>query len=132
MGWKSLIRWGVRLAGAAWAFTSAATAFAQSCAMCATTASSAKAGAIQALRSGILILLIPPILMFIAIFTMAFRNRERFNDEGVPGPELDTELSDWLARTEPLESDMAGLESSHESCREEASLAPTSQVPFGR
>ncbi len=131
MGWKSVIQWGVRLAGAAWAFASASTAFAQSCAMCATTASSAKAGALQALRSGILILLIPPILMFIAIFTMAFRNRERFNDE-FANPELDGELSDWLARMEPLEADTAGLESSHESSRDEASLSPTSQDPLGR
>lgn len=120
------------MAGAAWAFASAATALAQSCAMCATTASSAKAGALQALRSGILILLIPPILMFIAIFALAFRNRERFNDDEFPNPGLDGELSDWLARMEPLKADTAGMESSHESSRDEARLASTNQDPLGR
>jgi len=54
-----------------------AMAFGQTCAMCYNTASAAKPGAIQALRSGILVLLIPPALMFIGIFTLAFRSRER-------------------------------------------------------
>ena len=52
-------------------------AFGQNCAMCYNTASAAKPGAIQALRSGILVLLIPPILMFIGIFTLLFRSKER-------------------------------------------------------
>jgi hypothetical protein len=61
------------------------TAFAQGCAMCYNTAAAAKATAIRALRSGILVLLIPPCLMFIGIFLAAFRNRERFN-ESEQGP----------------------------------------------
>jgi hypothetical protein len=51
---------------------------AQSCAMCYNTAAAAKAAAIQALRSGILILLVPVALMFIGIFILAFRSKERF------------------------------------------------------
>ena len=54
-----------------------AMAFGQTCAMCYNTASAAKPGAIQALRSGILVLLIPPTLMFIGIFTLVFRSKER-------------------------------------------------------
>ena len=57
-----------------------ATLQAQGCAMCYNTAAAAKAAAIQALRSGILILLVPVALMFIGIFVMAFRSPERFNE----------------------------------------------------
>ena len=96
-------------------------AFAQSCAMCATAASSAKAAALVALRNGILILLIPPVLMFIGIFTLAFRKRDTFNDGNVLDAGLDRELKDWLARMEPIEP-----------CEGEASRAPTSQDPCRR
>ncbi len=66
------------------------TAFAQGCAMCYSTAAAAKAVAIQALRSGILILLLPPLVLFVAIFAVAFRNRERFNGPtDDPGNETD-------------------------------------------
>jgi len=53
---------------------------AQGCAMCYNTAAAAKAAAIQALRSGILILLVPVALMFIGIFMLAFRSKERFSE----------------------------------------------------
>ncbi len=49
--------------------------------MCYKTAAAAKATAIQALRSGILVLLIPPLVMCIGIFVIAFRNRDSFRDE---------------------------------------------------
>ncbi len=49
--------------------------------MCYNTAAAAKASAIQALRSGILILLIPPVLIFGAVCVFAIRSRNRFNDE---------------------------------------------------
>ena len=58
----------------------ATAARAQSCAMCYNTAAAAKAAAIQALRSGILILLVPVALMFIGIFMLAFRSKERFTE----------------------------------------------------
>ena len=61
-------------------FADSATLQAQGCAMCYNTAAAAKAAAIQALRSGILILLVPVVLMFIGIFIVAFRSKERFNE----------------------------------------------------
>ena len=63
------------LAAAALCFSG--TAFGQSCAMCyASAAASGEAGA-KALRHGILILLFPPLLMFVAICVAAFRRRRR-------------------------------------------------------
>jgi hypothetical protein len=58
---------------------SPSTAAAQGCAMCYTTASSAKQAALEALQNGILILLVPPLLMFVGILWLAFRRR---NAEG--------------------------------------------------
>ena len=57
-----------------------AVAAAQSCAMCYTAAAAANAATIKALRSGILILLFPPVLIFIAIFVVAYRRRNTFNE----------------------------------------------------
>ena len=68
-------------------------AFGQTCAMCYNTASAARPGAIQALRSGILVLLIPPTLLFIGIFTLLFRSQERAGGEmgaGVQWPTVDS------------------------------------------
>ncbi len=73
------------------------TAFAQGCAMCYNTAAAAKAAAIHALRSGILILLIPPALMFIGIFAMAFRRQERFR-EGDENPRVRREAEPGFLR----------------------------------
>lgn len=75
--------------------------FAQGCAMCYTSAAAAKAGAIQALRSGILILLVPPLLMFGAIFVVIYRYRNRFNGADDWSAELDLELRDTLRPVEP-------------------------------
>ncbi len=60
-----------------------AAAFAQGCPLCYTTVAAARPAAIQALRSGILVLLIPPLLMFIGIFVLAFRSRERLREENL-------------------------------------------------
>lgn len=60
---------------------SSSTAWAQSCAMCYNAAAAAKATAIQALRHGILILLVPPLAMFIGIFAVAFRRSNSFSGE---------------------------------------------------
>ncbi len=57
-------------------FTLAKGAFAQSCIMCYTSAAAGRDGAIRALRNGILILLLPPLLIFIGICVAAFRKRE--------------------------------------------------------
>jgi len=55
-------------------------AFAQSCALCYTQAASATQRFIAALRSGILILIIPPMFMSIGITVLAYRKRNQFND----------------------------------------------------
>lgn len=74
-------RWFFHLGAMVASWAPARSLFAQGCAMCYTTAASAKAAAIQALRSGILILLIPPVLIAGGIFAMALRSRERFSDD---------------------------------------------------
>ncbi len=73
--------WIISLATAVTLIAGPATAYAQGCAMCYTTAAAAKAAAIQALRSGILILLIPPVLISIGIFALAMSRQNKFNDD---------------------------------------------------
>lgn len=58
-----------------------ASAFAQNCALCYTQAAGAGARLIQALRSGILILVLPPILICTALTVMAYRKRNHFKEE---------------------------------------------------
>jgi len=53
---------------------------AQSCSLCYTQAASSGARFIAALRSGIIILVIPPMFMSIAITVLAYRKRNRFRD----------------------------------------------------
>ncbi len=59
-------------------------AFAQSCALCYTQAASSGAAMIQALKSGILILIAPPTFMSIGLFFVCYRkrNQTRENDGG--------------------------------------------------
>jgi hypothetical protein len=57
-------------------------ATAQSCALCYTQASSAGGRMIEALKSGILILIIPPTLTSIAMAFVMYRNRNRYRDPG--------------------------------------------------
>lgn len=56
-------------------------AFAQSCALCYSQAAGSGARLIQALRSGILILVFPPMLICIGIAVMAYRKRNQFDAE---------------------------------------------------
>jgi hypothetical protein len=55
-------------------------AAAQSCALCYTQASSASARMIEALRSGILILIIPPTLMTVGMFFVIHRKTYQFRN----------------------------------------------------
>ena len=55
-------------------------ALAQSCAFCYTQAASAGGRMIEALKSGILILIVPPTLMSIAMVCIMYRNRSRCRD----------------------------------------------------
>lgn len=52
--------------------------FGQGCALCYTQAAASTARFIQALRSGILILMVPPFLMSIGITWMTYSRRNRF------------------------------------------------------
>lgn len=104
---KWIARLAVGFAGVA--FSSVACA--QGCAMCYNTAAAAKAAAIRALQSGILILLVPPILMFIGIFALAFRSRERSSDPVPQDSDLDRELTELLASVDSTgESDLETLD----------------------
>lgn len=100
LGWKLGIRNSkfVRAAMAmAIVFAASTAAYAQGCAICYTSAAAAKKAAIQALRSGILILLVPSALMFIGIFALGYRRRNRFIETDSEKPDLDRELTEWLA-----------------------------------
>ena len=58
-----------------------ALAFAQNCALCYTQAAGSGSRMIAALRSGILILAIPPTLICAGITWMAYKKRNQFNDD---------------------------------------------------
>jgi hypothetical protein len=59
-------------------------AFSQSCALCYTQAASSGARMIQALKSGILVLIAPPTFMSIGLFFVCYRkrNQTRGTDDG--------------------------------------------------
>jgi hypothetical protein len=56
-------------------------AFSQSCALCYTQAASAGARMIQALRSGILILIVPPTFMSVCMIFIVYHKRNQFRQE---------------------------------------------------
>jgi len=58
-----------------------ASAFAQNCALCYTQAAGAGARIIEALRGGIIILVLPPILICATLTVMAYRKRNQFVEE---------------------------------------------------
>ena len=58
-----------------------AFAYAQYCALCYTQAAGAGSRMIAALKSGILILLAPPMLICLGIAWMAYKKRNQFNEE---------------------------------------------------
>jgi hypothetical protein len=53
-------------------------AFSQNCALCYPQAASAGARMIQALRSGILVLIVPPTLMWAVVTVILYRKRNQF------------------------------------------------------
>jgi hypothetical protein len=67
-------------------------AFAQSCALCYTQAASSGSRMIQALRSGILILIAPPTFMTVGVIFVCYRKRNQTRDED--GDEWDRDWSD--------------------------------------
>ena len=63
-------------------------AFSQSCALCYTQAASSGSKMIQALRSGILVLIVPPTLMWLVLAAIAYAKRNQFkhaDDESSSG-----------------------------------------------
>lgn len=54
---------------------------AQSCALCYTQAAGSGERLVQALRSGIVILVVPPMLICIGIAVMAYKKRNQFNED---------------------------------------------------
>jgi hypothetical protein len=56
-------------------------AFAQSCALCYTQAASSGSRMIQALRSGILILIAPPTFMTVGMILVCYRKRNQTRDD---------------------------------------------------
>jgi len=70
------------------------SAFAQGCALCYTQAASAGARMIQALRSGILILIIPPTLMSIGMIFVVRKKSNQYRQAGYTGASGD-EDGEW-------------------------------------
>jgi hypothetical protein len=62
--------------------TLSSPAFSQSCALCYTQAAASGSRMIEALRSGILVLIIPPTLMWLVIAMIAYNKRNRFKHAG--------------------------------------------------
>lgn len=58
-----------------------ALTFAQNCALCYTQAAGSGSRMIHALRSGILILMIPPMGICIGLTVMAYKKRNQFNND---------------------------------------------------
>ena len=78
---RDLSRWmrGVGLLLASLVFSAAC--YAQSCSLCYTQAASSGKRMIQGLRSGILVLIIPPMFMSVGITVLAYRKRNRFRQD---------------------------------------------------
>jgi hypothetical protein len=85
---------------AAWALSPAV--FAQSCAMCYTTAKAQNPQGIRALNSAILVLLIPTLALFIGFFVLLYRRRNAQRVDGAAEPEELAFLSSVHATEELL------------------------------
>jgi hypothetical protein len=72
-------------------------AFAQSCALCYTQAASSGTRMIQALRSGILILIVPPTLGTIGVIFVMYRKRNQVRQMG-SGDEWNAESGDQWSK----------------------------------
>jgi hypothetical protein len=68
-----------------------AACYAQSCALCYTQAAASGHRFIQGLRTGILVLIVPPMFISVGITVMAYKKRNRTNDE----KESDKSGNDW-------------------------------------
>ena len=77
-----LNRFGTRkLAAICWLLLVPGLVYAQNCALCYTQAAGAGSRMIAALKSGILVLVVPPMLICIGITWMAYKKRNQFNED---------------------------------------------------
>lgn len=92
-GWLKLGRFGKAALSVsallAAAMTSAPAAFAQGCALCYNDAAATGPQAQAALRHGILILMIPPMLMFSGLFGILYRRRNAHHEALISNAALD-------------------------------------------
>jgi hypothetical protein len=95
--WKSIGIVAIVLAGLFLLFMPR-PASAQSCALCYTQAASSGARMIQALKSGILILIAPPTLMSVGVIFVCYRKRNQTMKD-----DADESDRDW--KTDPEDSD---------------------------
>ncbi|MGA8761728.1 MAG: hypothetical protein WB562_02475 [Candidatus Sulfotelmatobacter sp.] len=79
--WKPIAILGVALVGLI-ILLAPVPAFAQSCALCYTQAAGSGSRMIQALKSGILILIVPPTFMSVGLIFVCYRKRNQTRDEG--------------------------------------------------
>lgn len=68
-----------------------AACYAQSCALCYTQVAGSGHRFIQGLRTGILVLIVPPMFMSVGITILAYKKRNRTNDT----KESDKSENDW-------------------------------------
>ena len=61
--------------------------FSQNCPLCYTQAARSSVRLLQSLRSGILILIIPPMFMSVGITVLAYRKRNQFREDERPETE---------------------------------------------
>jgi hypothetical protein len=73
--------WIRALTATAAALLSPVFSFAQNCALCYTQAAGSGSRMIHALKSGILILMIPPMCICIGLTLMAYKKRNQFNED---------------------------------------------------
>jgi hypothetical protein len=78
---KDSMRYFSRLAALGAAIVAPTLAWAQGCALCYTQAAGSGSRVIQALKSGILLLVVPPMLICLVITWMAYKKRNEFNED---------------------------------------------------
>jgi hypothetical protein len=76
--------WLRRAGVAAIALLTPSITLAQNCALCYTQAAGAGSKMIHALKSGILILMIPPMCICVGLTYMAYKKRNQFNEDVEP------------------------------------------------
>jgi len=100
---RRAVKWMAWMGALTGLLSSSALVYAQGCAMCYTSAAASKAGAIHALRSGILILIVPVLVMCAGISVVIYRSRERFCGAAAWPAEQAWELREMLHRMDGIE-----------------------------